>query len=253
MLHLYIQFFKVKNFSLIFLITLVLLIFVNILVVLTWPIYSKLNANKHFYIEEQTELLNLSEDELVELHNNTWKNYDKFRFIPFLGHTETDRETKFVNFTEENGRHIVRPSNCKNNIYLYGGSTTFGYNVTDNQTIGFYLQKLVDNSTCVFNHGRAYYYSKQENNLFINHIENNKKINTAIFLDGINERCGGYEYMNQINNSFNMLVERPYLMWKSSIINLFYTLPIVQFINSLSGSSRWIKDQDNNILKIDSC
>ena len=88
-----------------------------------------------------------------------------FRFIPFLGHTETDRENKFVNFTEENGRHIVRPSNCKNNIYLYGGSTTFGYNVTDNQTLGFYLQKLVDNSTCVFNHGRAYYYSKQENNL----------------------------------------------------------------------------------------
>ena len=242
-----------KNFSLIFLITLVLLIFVNILVVLTWPIYSKLNANKHFYIEEQVELLNLSEDELVELHNNTWKNYDKFRFIPFLGHTETDRENKFVNFTEKNGRHIVRPSNCKNNIYLYGGSTTFGYNVTDNQTLGFYLQKLVDNSTCVFNHGRAYYYSKQENNLFINHIENNKKINTAIFLDGINERCGGYEYMNQINNSFNMMVERPYLMWKSSIINLFYTLPIVQFINSFSGSSRWIKDDNNNILKIDSC
>ena len=242
-----------KNFSLIFLITLVLFLFVNVLIVLTWPIYSKLNANKHDYIKEQIELLNLSEEELIVLHNDTWKNYDKFRFVPFLGHTETNRQNQFVNFTEENGRHVNRPTVCENNIYLYGGSTMFGYNVTDHQTIGFYLQELLGNNNCVFNHGRAYYYSKQENNLFINHIENNKLINSAIFFDGINERCGGYEYMNQINSNFNMLVERPYLMWKNSIKNLFYTLPAFQFANSLSGSSRWIQDKNNNILQIDSC
>ncbi len=228
-------------------------LFLNILIVFSWPIYSSFKSNKHNYSYEQIELLGLNEEELITLNNETWKNYDKFRFVPFIGHSETFRKGKFVNFTEEDGRKINRPINCDYNIYLYGGSTTFGYNVTDNQTIGSNLQEIVDNNTCVYNHGRAYFYSKQENNLFINHLENNRKIDYAIFLDGVNERCGGYEYQNYINSSFSQLVERPYLMWKKSLSNLFYSLPILQFTNSISGNDRWIQDSENNILNIESC
>ncbi len=234
-------------------ITLLLFLILNILIVLTWPIYSKINSKKHLYIEEQIELLNLSNKDLIILNNETWKNYDKFRFVPFLGHTETDRVGKFVNFSEKDGRKVNRPETCEKYIYLYGGSTTFGYNVTDLQTIGQYLQDLLSDTHCVFNHGRAYYYSKQENNLLINHLEAGKKIDTAFFLDGINERCGSYEYASTLNSSFSLLVERPYLMWKNSFKNLVLTLPVVQFSNSLFGSSRWIHDINNNILKIDSC
>lgn len=242
-----------KNISLIFVITLLIFIIINVLIVITWPIYSDLNSKKHSYNNEQIILLGLSDQDLVILNNETWRNYDKFRFVPFLGHTETDRDGKFVNFNEDNGRKINRPANCKNNIYLYGGSTTFGYNVTDKQTIGHYLQEIFGEEACIYNHGRAYYYSKQENNLLINHLENQKKIDYAIFLDGINERCGGYEYMKQINNSFTLLVERPFLMWKISLKDLLFTLPIVQFYNSLYGSNRWINDSSNNILNIKSC
>lgn len=225
----------------------------NLLIVLTWPIYSKFNSKKHSYIEPQIELLNLSNDDLIILNNEMWKNYDKFRFVPFTGHSETNRSGKFLNFNENDGRKVNRPIKCNYNIYLYGGSTTFGYNVTDNQTIAHYLQELIPNNYCVYNHGRAYYYSKQENNLLINHIEEGKKINFAFFLDGINERCGSYEYANHLNNSFSLLVERPYLMWKSTFKNFLLTLPIIQFSNSLLGSNRWILDANNNILKIDTC
>jgi len=242
-----------KNFSIIFFITLIFFFIFNLLIVFTWPIYSNLNSKKHSYIDEQIELLNLSNNDLIILNNETWKNYDKFRFVPFTGHSETKRSGKFLNFDENNGRKVNRPSKCGYNIYLYGGSTTFGYNVTDDQTITHYLQELLPNNYCVYNHGRAYYYSKQENNLLINHIEEGKKINSAFFLDGINERCGGYEYMNQINFSFSLLVERPYLMWKKSFKNFLLTLPVVQFSNSLFGSNRWIQDMDNNILQIESC
>ena len=38
-------------------------------------------------------------------------------------------------------------------------------------------------------------------NLFFLHLENKKKIHKAIFLDGINERCGSYVYANYLNNS----------------------------------------------------
>ena len=132
-----------KNISLIFVITLLFFILFNLFIVLAWPIYSNLNSNKHNYIDKQKQLLNLSEKELITLHNETWKNYDKFRFVPFIGHTETNLVGKFVNFTEENGRKVVRPKTCDTNIYLYGGSTTFGYNVTDNQTIASYLQEML--------------------------------------------------------------------------------------------------------------
>ena len=242
-----------KNFSLIFFITLLFFLIFNLLIVLTWPIYSKFNSQKHSYIEPQIELLNLSNNDLIILNNEMWKNYDKFRFVPFIGHSETNRSGKFLNFNENDGRKVNRPIKCDYNVFLYGGSTTFGYNVTDDQTIAQHLQELLPNNYCVYNHGRAYYYSKQENNLLINHIEEGKKINSAFFLDGINERCGGYEYMNYLNNSFFLLVERPYLMWKITFKNFLLTLPIVQFTNSLFGSNRWIQDASNNILKIDSC
>ena len=66
--------------------------------------------------------------------------------------------------------------NCNKNIYMYGGSTTFGYNVTDDQTIASYLQNYLNDDFCVYNHGRVYFYSKQENNLLSLHLENRKKI-----------------------------------------------------------------------------
>ena len=54
-------------------------------------------------------------------------------------------------FSEDEGRKVNRPNNCSFNIYLYGGSTTFGYNVKDTDTIGEFLQNDIDNF-CVYNH-----------------------------------------------------------------------------------------------------
>ena len=241
-----------KNFSIVFLVSLILIFILNALIFFTWPIYSKINSNKHFYSTKQQKLLNLSDEDLITLHNETWRNYDKFRFIPYIGHSETNRKGKFVNFSETNGRKINRPSECEKTVYLYGGSTTFGYNVSDKQTIGQYLQNLFDVNACIYNHGRAYFYSKQENNLLINHIESNKKIDYAIFLDGVNERCGGYVYDSHLSNSFSLLTERPFNMWKKSFKQFLLTMPMSQFINSLFGSNRFV-NTENSVLKIDSC
>ena len=242
-----------KKILIIFNVSIFFFFILNFLVVLTWPIYAKSNKDKHNYIEEQIELLGLNNDQLITLYNETWENYDKFRFIPFMGHTETERKGSFVNFDEENGRKVVRPSTCETNIYLYGGSTTFGYNVTDNQTIGQEMQNALPNNYCIYNHGRAYFYSKQENNLFFSHLENKKKIHKAIFLDGVNERCGSYEYANHLYKSFSLLVERPYLMWKKTSTNFLYSLPVVQFANAIKHKNRFVNDNNNNILKVSSC
>jgi hypothetical protein len=244
-----------KNFSLIFLISLFFIFLINSFVVVTWSLHSKYKVKKHNYQDEQIKVLNMSEENLNILYDETWRNYDKFTYRPFTGHSETKRVGKYVNFDQENGRKVIRPVNCKSNIYLYGGSTMFGYNVTDETTIAQQLQNLVGNQHCVFNHGRAYYYSKQENNLLAQHIENNHKINYALFLDGINEKCGGYEYDKHLNRSFQILVERPYDMWKKTSIDFIYTLPIIQFYNAIQNKDRWIRRNiaESNILEIESC
>jgi hypothetical protein len=242
-----------NNYSLIFLITLFLILLINFFVAVSWPLYSKYKDKKHAYIDEQAELLNMTEENLNILYDETWRNYTKFTYVPFIGHSETKRIGKFLNFDQKNGRKVVRPNNCKSNVYLYGGSTMFGYNVTDETTIAQELQNLVGDQYCIYNQGRAYFYSKQENNLFAQHIENSHKIDYAIFLDGVNERCGGYEYDHHINRSFQILVERPYKMWKKTSVDFVLTLPLIQFYNSIQNKDRWITNADNNILEIESC
>tara|TARA_Y100000590_G_C15696005_1_gene1005131 strand:+ start:389 stop:1453 length:1065 start_codon:yes stop_codon:yes gene_type:complete len=246
-----------KKFSLIFLNTLLLFFIINLVISFTWPTYSKFKSKKHQYIDEQVKVLNLSEENLDIFYNEMSENYHKFAYVPFIGHTETKRVGKFVNFDQLNGRKVIRPQNCNYNVYLYGGSTMFGYESIDKETIAQHLQNILGNNYCIFNHGRAYFYSKQENNLFTLHIENNHKIDFAIFLDGINERCGGYEYDKHIHRSFSILVEKPYKMWRKTSMDLLYTLPVIQFYNSLQikyfGKSRWRNNNDNKILSIESC
>ena len=97
-----------KNFSLIFLITLVTFFIINLFVYISWPLYSKYKSINHLYIDEQVELLDMSNEDLNILYNETWKNYDKFTYKPFIGHSETKRNGKFVNFDqlEEQTLHL---------------------------------------------------------------------------------------------------------------------------------------------------
>ena len=241
-----------KNFTLIVFNTIILVFIINALIVLVWPIISDYRNQKHSYINEQKNLLDLKEEDLIILQNETWRKNYKYEFIPFIGHSEIDKNGKFVNFTKKNGRRIQRPTNCIFNIYLYGGSTTFGYSVTDYQTIGQYLQDILPKEYCVFNHGRSLYYSKQENNLFLNHIENDRKIHYAFFLDGYNERCGGYGFQNIIANNFSHLIEKPYLLWKKSFLTFLYSTPIFQLYLKFFNNS-WAENQNYAFVNIENC
>lgn len=57
---------------------------------------------------------------------------------------------------DDDARKIL---NSDNNIYIFGGSTAFGYGVKNNQTIPFYLQELAKPHTemSVLNFGTPAY------------------------------------------------------------------------------------------------
>lgn len=78
-------------------------------------------------------------------------------------------------------------------VYFFGGSTMFGFNVLDYETIPSQFLKLYKQqfpngkSIRVYNYGTPMYYSYQELILLSNLIYTNHQPDIAIFLDGIND------------------------------------------------------------------
>ena len=77
-------------------------------------------------------------------------------------------------------------------IFLFGGSTAFGFGVPDNQTIASYLQEFLTSSGLkrevrVYNFGQGSYYSTQERILFEKLLVAGFRPEMAISIDGLND------------------------------------------------------------------
>ncbi len=180
---------------------------------LKYPSIQKIYKESGFNKEDTKKLLR----ETYEFNKGSWI------YETFTGFRERPREEVFVNISQggfrRNYKHstklnhlstINKKDNNKKIIYFFGGSTTFGYGVSDNQTIPAYLEKNL-NETAVFNFGRAYYYSETENILIERLLKFGAvKPDIAIFLDGINERGDIKAYQDQMNQLFSTASkERP--------------------------------------------
>ncbi len=143
----------------------------------------------------------LTEKEIDNLLTETWTR--KFSYAPFIQYKETAFAGKYVN-VDENGFRKTKnqgpwpPDPHFFNVYLFGGSTTFGYGVADNDTIASYLQNYLENLNLdrkpkIYNFGRASYYSSQERILFETLITKNNVPDMAIFIDGLNDFYRGYQ------------------------------------------------------------
>ncbi|HZN57080.1 MAG TPA: hypothetical protein VFD71_03315 [Planctomycetota bacterium] len=77
------------------------------------------------------------------------------------------------------------------NVFVIGGSTTFGYGIADHQTVPSYLQEALEGRTTpparVYNLGRGSYYSSQERILFQKLLVAGIRPHLAVFIDGFNE------------------------------------------------------------------
>lgn len=83
------------------------------------------------------------------------------------------------------------PTKRQPTVFVFGGSTTFGYGIKDDQTIPSYLQELIreqtGTETNVYNFGRAYYFSSQERVLMEKLILEGAVPDVAVFIDGFND------------------------------------------------------------------
>jgi hypothetical protein len=118
-------------------------------------------------------------------------------YQPFTEFQERPRSSAFVNVDEAGFRRIDHqgpwpPDPGRTNVFVFGGSTTFGYGVADEDTIPSRLQPLLQSRAAdvrVYNFARGYYYSTQERILFEQLLAAGHVPAVAIFVDGLNDFC----------------------------------------------------------------
>lgn len=160
----------------------------------------------------RAEYRHMSDSEVNELLAATWSNPSGgFTYDEWVGFREAARQSKFVNVNEYgvrlNDQKPMQMNSINGAVWFFGGSTTFGYGVADSETIPAILQKIMNQR--VINFGRGYFYSAQENLLFERVLQAGFRPKTAIFFDGINERCGISVYQPEMRALFDK-VQKPY-------------------------------------------
>jgi hypothetical protein len=118
----------------------------------------------------------------------SFENYTLFRDRPQRG--------QFVNVDERGYRHSEAqrpwpPSRDAYNVFFFGGSTAFGFALTDDSTIPSWFQRLAPRvggkPTAVYNFSRMGYFSSQERILFEQLVLEGLRPDAAIFVDGLND------------------------------------------------------------------
>lgn len=137
----------------------------------------------------------------------TWTWSPGWIHEPWVGFREKPRASRFVNVSADGVRATrggaTDLSNVPpNSVFVFGGSTMFGYGVADHETVASHLQALLGPSARVFNLGRAYYYSAQENLLFESLVRAGLRPRVAVFVDGLNERCDLDAYQRELGELF---------------------------------------------------
>ena len=128
-------------------------------------------------------------DESARAFGNEYEPYTEFRPSAMRG--------RYVNFSE-NGYRPVRnqgpwpPERSSFNVFVFGGSTTFGLGVPDAQTIPSLLGDRLTRDGCgrplhVYNFGRPAYIALQEAVLFERLLASEIVPDAAVFVDGLNE------------------------------------------------------------------
>ena len=137
----------------------------------------------------------MSRAEVNYLLNETWSR--EYVYEPFTQFRERPFKGIYVN-VEENGFRVGTaqgpwPPDAGNfNVFLFGGSTTFNYGVSDDQTIASHLQRRLTQArpikpVKVYNFGRGHYYSSQERVFYNKLLVEGHVPDMAVFVDGLNE------------------------------------------------------------------
>lgn len=138
------------------------------------------------------------EEDVKTLLNESWGRGSMwFEYEPFTGFRERPFRGKFISndpagFRLSKDQAPWPPRSDAINVFVFGGSTTYGYGLPDDETIPSYLgecaaAKYSPARLAVYNFGRGSYFSSQELILFQQLLSAHFVPQVAVFIDGLNE------------------------------------------------------------------
>jgi hypothetical protein len=174
--------------------------FIGASYVYTWIRYPKPAAVSHPYSPHAraAALHTLSNAAAASL----FREFDKLEtsrmyvYQPWVGFSERVFHSPLLNVDPGEPlptRRTVEPAGVaasNKTIWLFGGSTQFGWGVPDNQTIASHLSAILSTGPThytVVNHGHTEFYFSQEAILFATLLRHGRKCDIAVFLDGLND------------------------------------------------------------------
>ena len=131
-------------------------------------------------------------ENIADYRNVIEEQGKRWIYKPYVEYKESPRLGKFVSVSSNNIRcNSNGDSSCdiksgKKVIWLFGGSTMFGYGVKNSETISAHLEEMMPTYE-VINLGQGAYYSTSENILFNSYLSQGLFPEIAIFLDGLND------------------------------------------------------------------
>ncbi len=173
-------------------------------------------------------------DQLISDSRRIAQDYD-----PYTQFKEAPYRTKFVNvdangFRRSKNQGPWPPLQSDFVIFFYGGSTSFGYGVPDDETVASHLQEILGHKlgipVRVYNFGRGAYFSSQERILFEKHLSEGLIPDMAIFMDGVNEFSRLDGEPSYTGNLTKFMREHDTPLHRK----LWGELPLIKFINSFT-------------------
>jgi len=123
-------------------------------------------------------------------HHATRGNYKSYPFVGYRHHPYKSKETN----VNERGIRFTPGAVCNDKakkVFVFGGSTVYGNGVPDWETIPYYLQKELSQSSkediCVTNYGNGAWISTQSLIMLILEIQEGRIPDLVIFYSGLND------------------------------------------------------------------
>jgi hypothetical protein len=184
-------------------------------------------------------------DDLLTAH---W--CQKYEYEAFTQFREKPRSGTYINIAEAGFRigNIQGPwppdRDKYYTVFVFGGSTAFGYGVSDQETVPSYLADFWSKwraDARVYNFGRAAYYSSQERVLFEKLLIADAVPHVAIFIDGLNEFLCLEDEPEHSDYIRNIMDKKD-----CSVMNLIPSLPLVKSLLDLIRPANGSPDDDHS-------
>lgn len=208
-------------------------------------------SNPVLYPQEKLEKVypNYSWEAIQQILWDAW-NTPKSEYYPHTEWRSVATTSTYFNVHESGFRFVKNqgpwpPREDDFVVFFFGGSTTLGFGIPDDETIPSHFQEMASTTlrnrhVYVYNFGQGSYYSVQERILFEELLLDNITPDVVVFIDGINEFSPGFGLAtgvdSDVTRELRALGNRRNAKDKLAYYfqDFLYHIPMVRLANSIS-------------------